>query len=391
MQAKKAATTLVLMALATLVASCQARIEGTPTGTASVDTPSPSATATPSPSPTLTTRPTATPPRPTPTAIPLQGTISEINWSPGRYIEVTTERGFYFLDPETLTVATYVAGEGSFLGFSPDGRLFALRYDYGVRVGRTRNGELLYDFSGARGFAFSSDGLTAASLIPESGGVRVRVMDRMIEGLVLRRTVFVASSAAFEPAWFEPYSAALSPDGGTLAFDLFEGTERQESNWICRFVRTADGSVIRSLDHCIGLEFAGDWSYLAAQRVATWTSYVYQVSDATVMGLVPIGSVTGLRLHIAEGRVLSTDCLGSPLGGIRVQEFPGSWEWGVFSPSCIGSGIRPFAFSPDGAYLAAVVMENPVPVEYPPYYAGENAVAVWRLSDGALMGTAAAQ
>jgi hypothetical protein len=391
MQAKKAATYLVLMALATLVASCQARIEGTPTGTASVDTPSPSATATPSPSPTRTTRPTATPPRPTPTAIPLQGTISEINWSPGRYIEVTTERGFYFLDPETLTVATYVAGEGSFLGSSPDGRLFVLRYGQGVRVGRTRDGELLHDFSGARGFAFSSDGLTAVSLIPESGGVRVRVMDRMIEGLVLRRTVLVASSAAFEPDWFAPYSTALSPDGGTLAFEAFEGTGRQESNYICKFVRTADGSVIRSLDHCIGLEFAGDWTYLAAQRVRGWTSYVYQVSDATVMGLVPIGSVTGQRLHIAEGRVLSSDCLGSPLGGIRVQEFPGSWEWGVPTPSCIGSGIRPFAYSLDGAYLAAVVVENPVSVEYPPYYEGENEVAVWRLSDGALMGIAAAQ
>ncbi len=390
MQAKKAATTLVLMALATLVASCQARIEGTPTVTASVDTPSPSATATPSPSPTRTTRPTATPPRPTPTAIPLQGTISEINWSPGRYIEVTTERGFYFLDPETLTVATYIAGEGSFLGFSPDGRLFALRYGQGVRVGRTRYGELLYDFSGARGFAFSSDGLTAASLIPESGGVRVRVMDRMIEGLVLRRTVFVASSAAFEPDWFAPYSTALSPDGGTLAFDLFEGTGRQLSNFICKFVRTTDGSVIRSLDQCFGLEFARDWSYLAALR-SDYAYHVYEVSDPTVMGLVPIGSVTGLRLHIAEGRVLSTDCLGSPLGGIRVQEFPGSWEWGVFSPSCIGSRNRPFAFSLDGAYLAAVVVENPVSVEYPPYYEGENEVAVWRLSDGALMGIAAAQ
>jgi hypothetical protein len=118
---------------------------------------------------------------------------------------------------------------------------------------------------------------------------------------------------------------------------------------------------------------------------------VYQVGDATVMGLVPIGSVTGQRLHVAEGRVLSTDCLGRPLGFIWVQESPGSWEWAVFSPSCIGSRNRPFAFSLDGAYLAAVVVENPVSVEYPPYYEGENEVAVWRLSDGALMGIAAAQ
>ena len=103
----------------------------------------------------------------------------------------------------------------------------------------------------------------------------------------------------------------------------------RKSNCICKFVRTADGSVIRSLDHCIGLEFAGDWSYLAAQRVATWTSYVYQVSDATALGLVSLGSVEGQRLHIEGGRVLTARCLGSPLGGIWVQEFPGSWEWGV--------------------------------------------------------------
>ena len=388
MPAKLTPAPLALLVLAALGASCQAGIEGTPTLSASVASPSPPATATLLPAPTRTPRPTATIPRLTQTPLPLQGTISEINWSPGRYIEVTTERGFYFLDPETLTVATYVAEEGSFLGFSPDGRLFALRYDYGVRVGRTRNGELLHDFSGARGFAFSSDGLTAVSLIPESGGVRVRVMDRMIEVLVLRRTLFDASSAAFVP---ELYSTALSPDGGTLAYVTFEGTGRQESNFICRFVRTADGSVIRSLDHCIGLEFAGDWTYLATQLVASWTSYVHEVSDPAVMGLVSLGSVEGQRLHIAEGRVLSARCLGRPLGGIWVQEFPGSWEWGVLTPSCIGSGIRPFAFSPDGAYLAAVVVENPVSVEYPPYYEGENEVAVWRLSDGALMGIAAVQ
>jgi WD40 repeat protein len=293
------------------------------------------------------------------------------------------------------------------VGFSPDGSLLAASGGAGIKLWRTTDGALLWEFNSGGAtvsFRFSPDGNTIAlsgygvsfarvsdgSLLPCSfgtlfgddvpfafspdGSTVVGKRDQTVKLCQLAdgKQLWSLTNSGLQRLEFSPDGKALSVLSGTLGHDQFE------------FRRVADAvllvGVAANHDYPNFFAFAPDWSSLAVADGSEDGIKLWNVPDGLRLGTLTqaLGAIS--VAYSPDGKTLAAGC-GSK---VKLWRIPG----GELINTLAGhTGPVPFVvFSPDGSAVLSKGYDKTVSDDCSiPSTCYDRTARLWRVSNGALL------